>query len=103
MKKLVLSTLLIIAAAQATAGEYDFSYNDINHLRGSYQACEKMGFNKSGPDCPKVYTICWSSKWTYHSKGKLKTKCKQASSFSGTEQDGNKAINDGNTMLKTPS
>lgn len=103
MRQLIIAASVITAPLLAHAGDYDFSYSNLNHLKGAYQMCEKMGFSGNGPDCPVVYDRCWSPQYTYHSGGKLKTKCKKASSFSGTEQDGNKAISDGNGMLKTPS
>lgn len=98
MKTAFAIALSAAIAMPAFAGEYDFSYSNLNHLKGAYKMCEQMGFSGNGPDCPQVYSVCWS-KYTYHSSGHLKTKCKKTPSFSGTPADGDKAISDAKGMI----
>lgn len=99
MKYIFATAFLTAICAPAIAGEYDFSYSNLEHLKGAYQMCETTGFNGDQPDCPQVYSKCWSAQNIYRSGHRYKTKCKKASSFTSTQADADKSINDAKGMM----
>ena len=94
MKAMVIvGALLLGISVSASAGEFDFDWKEKNDMRGAYTMCATTGFTQG--DCPKVYQKCWLPPMIYRKKHKTKTYCVDAPNFTSSEDDKNRALDEG--------
>ncbi len=105
MKKLLSGVVIAVAlVGNAFAGsEFDFDWNDKNDMRGAWKMCATTGFTEG--ECPKVYQKCWQPPMIYKKKKKIRTYCKDSPSFSVSDsdkerylQEGQRRANEGSTQ-----
>lgn len=98
MKAILITGALLCISASVSASEFDFDYNNKNDMRGAYFMCSTTGFTQG--DCPKVYQKCWLPPMIYRKKRKTKTYCVDAPSFSVSDSDRDRYLDEGAKRAK---
>lgn len=92
MKNYILASIFLALYHSTVHAQYDFDDRNRNDMQGAWTMCATNGF--SDGDCPSIYRKCWQPPMIYYRHGHLKTYCVKAPSFSGTQADGQKALDD---------
>lgn len=95
---LIVAALLSSVSVSASAGEFDFDWNDKNDMRGAWFMCNTTGFRGDG--CPEVYKKCWLPPMTYRKSHKTKTFCTDPPDFTSNDDDKNRALDEGSKRAK---
>jgi hypothetical protein len=90
MNKFIRVSMLLVVTASAARAQYDFDDKNRNDMQGAWKMCVVNGFTEG--DCPSIYSKCWQSPMVYYRHGHLKTYCVKTPSFSGSEADGQRAL-----------
>lgn len=101
MKALFVIVGLALSAHALAGTELDFDWDDKNDMRGAWSMCVTTGF--TGGDCPKVYTQCWKPPMIYRKKHKIKTYCVDTPSFSVSDSDKDRYLEEANKRAQDDS